>query len=197
MKAVVVLYAAVAFASIAVLGQGQFVFNTHDPSAGSDVLFALCGEPSSDPNLFVEVLAGLDSSHLQPLVPLLALNRTGVGAGYTNPYRQMYSVPGMAAGSSAVVGYHAFLGSSLATALWSTPIWLAIDPVTLTEPPFLPNEVNLGVQTLRMLDCPEPSTWALSVFGLCALGGALGRGAILSTDLREARSGATSRHESY
>ena len=89
MKAVVVLFAAIVFASVAALGQGQFLFNTRDLSASNNVMFCFNG-PASGADLFVEVLAGPDASHLVPLSPLLPLNQTGADIGYTNPFGQTY-----------------------------------------------------------------------------------------------------------
>src|SRR5262249_13531662 len=35
----------------------------------------------------------------------------GAGAGYTNPFAQIYEVPGMAAGTTAMVGYRMLIGT--------------------------------------------------------------------------------------
>ena len=136
MKAVAAVFAAIAFASVAARGQGQFVFNTHDPTAQNDVIFAPCGYPVSSPDFFVAVFAGPDASHRSPLSPTLALNRTGAGAGYTSPFAEIYTVPGMAAGASAVVGYQMFQGTTLADAIARGPVALAtaqIVPITITR----------------------------------------------------------------
>ena len=50
-----------------VFGQGQFLFNTHDPSAGNNIIFYFDGAPATGPDLFVQVFAGPDAAHLQPV----------------------------------------------------------------------------------------------------------------------------------
>ena len=143
------------------------MFNTHDPTTGNVVSFALCGELASGPDFFVAVLAGPDASHLTPLSPTLPLNRTGAGAGFTNPFAQIYTVPGMTAGTSAVIGYEMYQGTSLADATMTLPLGLALSPVVLTEPPSIPNEVALGTHTIAIVsNCPEPATWMLGLLGL-------------------------------
>src|ERR1039457_4255282 len=91
----------------AAYGQGQFFFNTHDITAGNVLTFVdgRTGNGTSGPDFFVEVLAGADASHLTALTPALALNRTGAGAGFANPFSATYTVAGMAGGTSATVGY--------------------------------------------------------------------------------------------
>jgi hypothetical protein len=168
-KAAAVLVAAFVFASVAALGQGQFLFNTYDPAAGNDVRFYDCA-PISGPGLFVEVLAGPDFGHLQGLTPLLPLNGIGAGAGYTNPFSQTYTVLGMSSGASAFVAYRAFKGMSADTAVLKSPVYIAATPVLLTEAPASLNEVALGVQTaIFWVTCPEPSASALCLIGLGAV----------------------------
>jgi hypothetical protein len=85
-KAGAVLLAAIGFASVAASGQGQFFFDTHVLALGNDVHFVMPdGSPASGPDLFVEVLAGRNTDTLMPLLPLLALDRKGASAGYTDP----------------------------------------------------------------------------------------------------------------
>ncbi len=77
MKAVVVVDAAIAFASVAALGQGQFLFNTRDLSIGNNISFV--GPnciPASGSDLFVEVLAG--PSNCIPEFPSLILCLVGL-----------------------------------------------------------------------------------------------------------------------
>jgi hypothetical protein len=169
MKAAVVLFAVIAFASVAALGQGQFLFNTRNLSAGNNVPFFLRCEPASGTDLFVKVLAGPDANNLMPLTPLLPLNRTGAGAGYTNPFGQIYTVPGMEAGTAASVGYRAFQGTSYAEAASKSQLMFALSPVVLTAPPSVPNEAVLGSSSIPPECIPEPSAWALFLLGLGAL----------------------------
>jgi hypothetical protein len=165
MKAVVVLYAAIAFASVAALGQGQFFFNTHDLTAGNVLTFVFNGMPASGNDLFVEVSAGPEAQHLTPLTPLLALNRTGAGAGFTSPFSQVYTVSGMTAGQTATVAVNMFQGTSSVTATFS--MFAVLGVVQLTEPPTPPNEVAIGAKTIAVV--PEPSTWAMLLLGLGGL----------------------------
>jgi hypothetical protein len=162
--------AAVVFASVAAQGQGQFLFNTHDPTAGNVLTFygPDCVTLASGPDLFVEVLAGPDANSLVRLAPLLSLNRTGAGAGFTNPFSEIYTVPGMVGGSSAVVGYREFQGTSYATATFKIGLGLATAPVVLTEPPTPPNEVALGTHFVTNL-CPEPPTWTAGLLGVAII----------------------------
>jgi hypothetical protein len=148
-------------------GQGQFLFSTYDPSAGNDVRFENLGIPISGPGWFVEVSAGPDAEHLQRVIGTLngplALNRTGAGAGYTNPFSDIFTVPGRRAGESVTVGYIAYHGSSLGSGLpttdASTGLIFAQSQVVLAEPPTPPNEVYLGVVVVNLV--PEPPTEAL------------------------------------
>src|SRR4051812_23770843 len=109
MKTVAVLFAAVAVTCVPALGQGTFLFNTHDLLGGNVVTFVDCsGNRVSGPDFFVAVFAGPDVNHLAPLNPVLSLDRTGAGAGFTDPFRQIYTVPGMPSGTGAIVAYQAF-----------------------------------------------------------------------------------------
>src|SRR5438045_2121387 len=100
-----ILFAAALVTGFTAYGQGQFIFNTHDPAHGNDVFFVFNGAPAAGSDLFVQVSAGPDATHLTALTPLLPLNRTGAGAGYTQPFSATYTVPGMGNGTSAVVAY--------------------------------------------------------------------------------------------
>jgi hypothetical protein len=168
-----IMTAAALMVAVATYGQGQFIFNTHDASIGNNVTFKYNGAAATGSDLFVQVFAGPDAAHLTPLAAgvnvqgPLPLNRTGAGAGYTNPFSDTYTVAGMAGGQSAVVGYQAFKGSSLATATATSPLTLATSNVALTEPPTPPNEVVLGAQTVTIV--PEPATLALGLLGLGSL----------------------------
>jgi hypothetical protein len=132
---IALVFGAFLIAPTGVFGQGQFLFNTHDPSAGNNIIFYFNGAPATGPDLFVQVFAGPDPAHLQPVTGTLAgplpLNRTGAGAGYPNPFSDIYTVPGMAAGTMAIVGYSAFQGTSWSTATAQSGISLATSPVTL------------------------------------------------------------------
>jgi len=163
--------AAALMTAAAVYGQGTFLFNTHDVSAGNNVTFTLNGSPATSANndLFVEVLAGKDASSLVALTPTLPLNRTGAGAGYTNPFSNIYTVAGMAGGSVATVGYRAYQGSSYAAGTATSKLTIADATVTLTEPPTPPNEVALGTHTIGIVTVPEPGTLALGLLGLGSL----------------------------
>jgi MYXO-CTERM domain-containing protein len=158
--------AAALMVACAAYGQGQFFFNTHDTTAGNVVQFSYNGAlvDATVANAFVQVSAGADATHLTALTPLMPLNNTGAKAGYINPLSQTFTVAGMAGGSSATVGYQAFLGTSLASASAVSGLTLSTTPVTLTEPPTPPNEVALGTHTVVIT--PEPATLALGLLGL-------------------------------
>jgi hypothetical protein len=163
-------------------GQGQFLFNTHDPSFGNDVRFAFGTDTQligiSGPDLFVQVFAGTSlfplngSGGLEPLFPPIPLNRTGAEAGYSNPFEQVYQVPGLTSGN-VYVGYRFFEGQSLATAVLAGPlVYYQLGTayagpnltVALTEPPSPPNEVLLGSGVV-IFEVPEPSVCWLAVIG--------------------------------
>jgi len=170
MKALLNIAAALAVASTC-YGQGQFTFNTHNPTAGNDVRFAFNGKlaDATTPDLFVEVFAGPDVAHLQPL-GALPLNRTGAEAGYTNPYSATYTVSGMPGGTLAVVGYQPFQGTSFATATVVCGLILSVPSVLLQEVPSDPNEVVLGNHVADpFCPFPEPPTGFLSGIGLATV----------------------------
>jgi len=157
--------AAALMVACAAYGQGQFFFNTHDTTAGNVLTFVgIDGKGVTGADFFVEVLAGKDAASLTALTPTLALNRTGAGAGFANPFSATYTVAGMAGGTSAVVGYRAYQGTSFANAAVKSGLQMATSPVVLTEPPTPPNEVALGTHTVTLV--PEPATLALGLLGL-------------------------------
>jgi hypothetical protein len=129
------------------------------------ITFTANGAPASGNDLFVEVSAGPDASHLTPLTPLLALNRTGAGAGLTSPFSQTYTVPGMTAGQTATVAVNMFQGTSSATGSIAGVIVVGV--VELTEPPTPPNEVATGLKTIAVV--PEPGALAMLVLGVGAI----------------------------
>ena len=138
-----------------------------DTTAGNVLTFLNpSGGGISGADWFIEVLAGKDASSLTPLTPTLALNRTGAGAGFANPFSATYTVAGMAGGTSATVGYRFYEGTSYATASLKSGIGVATSPVVLTEPPTPPNEVALGTRTTVI---PEPATLVLGLLGLGTL----------------------------
>ncbi len=153
MKTLIIVAAAIALASVAALGQGEFYFNTRDPSAGNDIrwFFPDYCEPASGPDLNLQVLAGPDAAHLMSLTPLLPLNGSGDAAGYPNPFAQAFAVPGMAAGTTATVGYQYFQGTSLATATSTTPLMFALSTVTLTDSRHPPTRLPLGLNSSAAL----------------------------------------------
>ena len=161
MKAVVVLCAAFAFASVAARGQGQFLFNTHNPSGGNDVSFEAFCFGQIAPDAVVQVLAGPDftSASLIPLTPTLTLSLPASGPTYPNPSAQLYTVPGMPAGAMANVVLRLIAGNQVCGTR-------ALNPVLLTEPPQTANEVSLGNRTLYVYYCPEPSSWTLVLVGI-------------------------------
>lgn len=161
--------AAALMIAVAAHGQGSFLFNTRNIAGGNNVTFQLNGAPATGADLFVEVLAGKDAASLTPLTPTLPLNRTGAGAGYTQPFSNIYTVPGLAGGTSAVVGYRAFQGANYAGSLTRTDLQLASANVTLTEAPTPPNEVALGTKSVAFAVIPEPTTLALGFLGLGSL----------------------------
>jgi len=173
MKKLMITAAALMMA-VAAYGQGTFLFNTHDVSAGNNVNFTLNGSAATGSDVFVEVLAGPDLTHLTALTPTLPLSRTGAGAGYTSPFSQVYTVPGIASGSVAVA-YRAYEGTSFAagtsvSALQSTVLGgTAALSVVLAAAPAPPNEINLGAGTVAITSVPEPATLALGALGVGAL----------------------------
>ena len=185
MKAVVVLLMAIALASVAAFGQGQFLFNTHDASAGNILAVTIYGVPASGPDFFLEVSAGPDTSHLEKLTPLLALDRPlGAGAGYPNPFSWIYTVPGMSAGQTAIVAAEAFWGtsSSMATDRGLISGIEILGSVVLIEPPTPPTEVFIGNHTLAISPIPEPSESALFLIGLTVIVFALVLGQIAASN---------------
>jgi hypothetical protein len=161
--------AAALMIAVAAHGQGQFLFNTRDIAAGNNVTFMFNGALATGTDLFVEVLAGKDAASLVPLAGTLPLNRTGAGAGYTSPFSNIYTVPGLAGGTSALVGYRAFQGATYAASSAKSELQLATANVTLSEPPTPPNEVALGVKSVSFAVIPEPATLALGLLGLGSL----------------------------
>ena len=156
-------------AATVVVGQGQFLFNTHDPDAGNDVRFIDNGTPVSGSEYFMMVLVGPDAADLEPVTGTLGgplpMNRTGAGAGYPNPFSDIYTVPGMGAGQKVTVGYTVYLDDHSGILDTCFGLIVATSPMTLTEPPTPPNEVALGVKVIEYV--PEPSTTALGLLG-CA-----------------------------
>jgi hypothetical protein len=167
MKKLMITAAALMMAMSA-YGQGSFLFNTRDIAAGNNITFSLGGAPATGADLQVEVLAGADANSLKPLTPLLPLNRTGAGAGYTSPFSQIYEVPGLSSGN-AVVAYRAFQGTSYDSAANKSELQMATSPVALTLPPTPPNEVALGTKDVSIGVIPEPATLALGLLGLGSL----------------------------
>jgi len=168
MKKLIITAAALMIAAAA-YGQGQFLFNTRDISAGNNVTFTFNGAPATGADLFVDVLAGKDQAGLVKVGDALPLNRTGAGAGYTNPFSGIYTVPGTSGGQAVLVGYRAYQGTSYATATATSPLAVASSLTTLTEPPTPPNEVALGTVANVITTVPEPSTLALGLLGLGSL----------------------------
>jgi len=154
----------------ATYGQGTFLFNTRDIPNNNNVQFTLDGQPATGSDVWVEVLAGTSASTLNPITPLIPLNRpVGSGAGYTSPFGMVMTVPGMAGGSSATIAYRAFKGANYAAALATSPQTLADATVTLAEGATPPAEVALGVRTIGIVTVPEPGTLALGLLGLGSL----------------------------
>ncbi len=164
MKKLIIMAVALTTAAAA-YGQGQFLFNTRNLTAGNNITFTYNGQPASGPDLFVEVLAGPDANNLTALTPLLPLNRTGAGAGYTSPFGQIYTTT-MAGGATATVAYRAFQGTSYDTAAFKSA-QITAGTIALTVPPATPNELALGTATVAIV--PEPATWALGLLGLASL----------------------------
>jgi len=163
-----IITAAALLVAVATHAQGSFTFATHNVGV-NDVKFLLPnGQPATGSDLFVEVLAGADAQHLTPLAPLLPLSRATTSSlvGYTTPLSQVYSVP---TGSTAVVGYRAFQGTSYDAATVKTPLQLSTGPVNLAVAPNLPSEAPLGVNVVTLTAVPEPATLALGLLGLGSL----------------------------
>src|ERR1051325_6885601 len=78
--------------------QGRFVFSTKSSSSGNDVRFiGFTGDFVSGPDWFVQVYAGRESVNNLRVIPggVLSLNGTGDAAGYTDPFSQIITVPGL------------------------------------------------------------------------------------------------------
>jgi hypothetical protein len=152
--------------TVAAQAQGQFLFNTRDVAAGIDLRFLSspdCVPIGAEHGAWhVEVLAG---PNLQPLTPLLPLNRTGAEAGYPDPFGQIYTVPGMVQGQQAGIAFRFFEGTSYEAATIIGGVWGPFTHV-LSEPPTPPSPVQFG----HIDTCiPEPTTWASGLLGLVAL----------------------------
>jgi len=155
-------------------GQGKFIFNTHDTVGGNVLTFVdQAGSKIAGPNYFVEVLAGADANSLAPVTgdAQLVINRsTATGAtGFTTPFSATFTVPNLAGGKAATVGYRAYQGTSWDSATTRSPLALATGTVTLVEDPTPANQVPLGNQTVTVTTVPEPATWALGLLGLGTL----------------------------
>ena len=138
----------------AAYGQGQFFFNTHDTTAHNVIAVTdAAGNGITGSDWFLEGLSGKDANSLTPLAPTLALNRTGAGAGFANPFSATYTVASMAGGTSITVGYRVYEGTSYDVTSLRSALQLASSPVVLTEPPMPPNEVSLGTHTINL---PQP-----------------------------------------
>jgi hypothetical protein len=174
----ILFFISVALNFVAAYGQGQFLFNTHDSSVGNDVRFYNDNQPITGNDWFLEVMVGPDEAHLKPLSgPLLALNRTGAGAGYTNPFGQIYTVPGTLGGTTVLVGYRVFEGATWDTATGPSggPFVSYLGPgaggltfVALSAAPEPPHEVLLGTGVIT-LTAPEPAIWSLALFGVATI----------------------------
>jgi len=136
--------AAVFVLGLAAHGQGEFLFDTHDISSGNDLRFVNGCIPVSGDNLFVQVFAGPDAAHLTPTGAPLALDRAGVGVGYTDPFGAIFIVSGLAGGQSARIACELYQGTSFANATSRSEL-IVLGTVTLTEPPNVPNEVYVCV----------------------------------------------------
>jgi hypothetical protein len=154
--------------------QGYFNFVTRADAAHQIKFTDAAGVPLSGSDYFVQVFAGSVANNLVPLTGLgnepLALNRTGSGAGLTNPFSKVYTTA--LPGGTAYVGYAAFQGTDWASATRKAAIITTVDgyagttplTVTLAVAPNLPNDLVLGNNTV-----PEPATLALSLLGLASL----------------------------
>jgi hypothetical protein len=174
-----ILTAAALMIAVAAHAQGAFTFNTRnltgDPAKNIRFTDA-SGNFLSGADFFVQVFAGPAAggvAGLQPLDGALPLNRTGNGAGYTNPFLQAYTTSFT---GDALIGYAAYQGSSWANATLKSPIistqnggaaGAANLTVALQAAPNLPLEVALGTGTVALV--PEPTTLALGLLGLGAL----------------------------
>jgi hypothetical protein len=168
MKKLMITAAALMIA-VATHAQGSFLFNSRDIAFGNNLTFVMPGGAlATGADLFVEVLAGADIAGLKALTPTLPLNRTGAGAGYTNPFSNIYTVPGLATGN-AIVGWRAYQGTSYDTSLVRSDLFTSATPVALTQAPTPPNEAVLGVQAVQLNAVPEPATLALGLLGLGSL----------------------------
>lgn len=171
-----ILTAAALMIAVAAHAQGAFTFNTRNLSAGNNIKFTAADNTTflTGADYFVQVFAGPASggaAGLQPLEGALPLNRTGTGAGYTNPFLQTYTT---SLTGDALIGYAAYQGSSWANATVKSAVITkanggtgADQVVALQVAPNLPLEVALGTGNVALV--PEPTTLALGLLGLGAL----------------------------
>jgi PEP-CTERM motif len=154
-------------------GQGQFIFNTHDTVGGNVLTFQDgAGAKIAGADYFVDVLAGKDANSLLSVTgdAALVINRmtaAGAATGFTTPFSATFTVPGMAGGAAATVGYRAYQGTSWDSASVRSQLQMATGTVLLTEAPTPANQVSLGAQTVTLV--PEPTTLALGLIGLGSL----------------------------
>jgi hypothetical protein len=168
-REILILACALMAATIAGHAQGAFTFNTRRlvGEYQNNIRFVdVSGIFLSGPDIFVQVFAGPVSqgrAGLQPLPNPLPLNRTGAGAGYTDPLQRTYTVPFT---GEALIGYGAYRGSSWDTATskfcgvaTTRNGGIGTEPlvVQLQVAPNLPLEVFLGVGASGGI-CPEPTT---------------------------------------
>lgn len=167
-----ILTVAAAMLVVGVQAQGYFNLVTRVDANTQIKFLDQSGNPLSGPDFHVQVFAGDSATTLAPLTPVLDLNRTGAGAGLTAPFQQVYTTT--LAGGTAFVGYQAYQGASLDTAVAKSLMVTAANggtgaPLTvqLAVAPNLPNDLVLGNGTVSLV--PEPTTLALGLLGLGSL----------------------------
>jgi hypothetical protein len=154
--------------SAAVHGQGTVVFNNRNTPVGIDakIIFGPSGAGLSGSEWKADVIAGPAGTPFSQLVPVpnsTTTFRTGATAGYVNSL--MIMIPNISAGAQATVAMRAYNGSTYqSSALLGTSLPITIPTGNpLSSPPGTPTDM-IGLQGFVVL-FPEPSTYALAIFG--------------------------------
>jgi len=172
-----ILTAAALMIVVGAQAQGYFNLITRSDATHQIKFTDASGVPLTGSDVFVQVFAGTSAGTLVPLTGAgnepLPLNRTGTGAGLTNPFSKIYTTT-MAGGATAYVGYAAFQGADWASASAKSAVVTGLDAgagapltVVLAVAPNLPNNLGLGNGTVALV--PEPTTLALGLLGLASL----------------------------
>jgi len=165
MNAVVLAFAAIASASVAALGQGQFVFNNHVPP-DIDARFVRDSDPPGTSSVgtdFTVQLFDVSAGIQTPLNPAGTTFRGPAGsavAGYVTPTTE--TVPGVPPGSTASI-LVSLVGPSCddVHGTFNYGPW----PVTLGGGTITPPNLPLGTSPIVIQCIPEPCTTVLALLG--------------------------------